>query len=472
MKIQLPPTKVLTLIILLLFFANFSYSQTQTFPANKVFSYGLMASNRSNKDALDNYNTWKNNFIEACANNRFRVKFDNTAQTVSEGIGYGMLLTVYKGDKTTFDGLWNYYKDNRNTNGVMNWKINGCSGILGSNGATDAELDVAMALIVADYQWGSIRTINYKTDAIALIASIKNKEIEANSFVIKPGDAFGGSSITNPSYFAPAYCRAFGKFTSDAAFWNNVAAKCYTILNANLSQNRATGGLVSDWCQASGAYSNDATGYTNQGKTYGYDAARTPWRIATDYVWYGNNDAKIYSKKSSDFVKITLGGTTNIKDGYNQNGTLIGKWHNATFVGAFACAAMGGENQTHLNESYTDLKNLNEPNSYFNQTLKTLYLFLMSGNFYLPPTVLVAKDTFNTPALNVSLYPNPNYGEFTVSAPIDSEITVIDARGKVVLKKTSKTNLNQINLKNQAPQFYFVHIEHDGKKEVKKVIVN
>jgi endo-1,4-beta-D-glucanase Y len=471
MKTPLHSIKIFPVIILFLF-ANSGYSQTQTFPANKVFNYGLMATNRNSQDALDSYNTWKTNFIEACTNNRFRVKFDNTSQTVSEGIGYGMLLTVYSADKTTFDGLWNYYKDNRNTNGVMNWKINGCSGTAGQNGATDAELDVAMALTVADYQWGNTGTINYKTDAIALITAIKSKEIEANTFVLKPGDAFGGSSLTNPSYLAPAYCRVFGAFTNDTAYWNNVAAKCYTILNANLTQNNAVGGLVSDWCQASGVYSNDASGYANQGKAYTYDAARTPWRIATDYVWYGNNEAKAYSKKSSDFVRTTLGGTSNIKDGYNQNGTLIGQWHNATFVGAFAAAAMGGENQTHLNDSYTDLKNLNEPNSYFNHTLKTLYLFLLSGNFYLPPTAILSNNQFNNTPLNVSLYPNPNSGEFTINTPIESQITVLDAQGRIILTKTTKTSSSTLDLNNQGSSFYFIQIEHQGKKEVKKVIVN
>jgi endo-1,4-beta-D-glucanase Y len=471
MKSQLPPTKIFTSIILFLF-TNFIYCQTQPFPANKVFGYGLMATNRNSQDALESYNTWKDNFIEACTNNRFRVKFDNSTQTVSEGIGYGMLLTAYKGDQTIFDGLWNYYKDNRNSNGVMNWKINGCSGTIGDNGATDAELDVAMALIVADYQWGSTGTINYKTDATALISIIKNKEIEANTFVIKPGDVFGGSSLTNPSYLAPAYCKTFGTYTNDTAYWNKVATKCYTILNANLTQNNAVGGLVSDWCQASGAYSSEASGYANQGKTYTYDAARTPWRIATDYVWYGNNDAKTYSKKTSDFVRTTLGGTANIKDGYNQNGTVIGQWHNATFVGAFAAAAMGGENQTHLDNSYADLKNLNEPNNYFNHTLKTLYLFLLNGNFYLPPTVVLSNNQFNDSSLNVSVFPNPNSGEFTINTPIESQIKVFDAQGKIILIKTVKTNSTILNLNKKASGFYFIQIEHDGKKEVKKVILN
>ena len=223
-------------------------------------------------------------------------------ETVSEGIAYGMLLSSYMADKALFDGLWLYYKDNVNGNKVMNWKISGCSATIGYNGATDAELDTAFALIVADYQWASAGTINYKNDATALISAVKNYEIEANTYVLKPGDQFGGSQITNPSYFSPAYYRVFGTFTNDTAFWNQVAAKSYTVINNNLTKNNAVGGLVSDWCEASGAYSSQAGGYNNAGKTYTYDAARTPWRIAVDYLWYGTPEAKIYSKKSSDFV--------------------------------------------------------------------------------------------------------------------------------------------------------------------------
>ena len=453
---------------------NSIVSQTQPFPANVTFSNGLMATNKSDADATASYDTWKTNFIESCSNGRFRVKFDNSSETVSEGVAYGMLLTVYKADKVTFDGLWNYYKDNRNGNGVMNWKIGGCSGTIGQNGATDAELDAAMALIVADFQWGSTGTINYRTDALALIAAMKTHEIEANTFVLKPGDMFGGSALTNPSYFAPAYYRAYGVFSNDETFWNNVATKAYDVINANLTQNNAVGGLVSDWCQASGDYSNQSGGYVNQGRTYSYDAARTPWRIATDFVWYGTNSGKVYAKKCSDFVRVTLGGTANIKDGYNQNGSLNpqGQYHNATFVGAFACAAMAGENQTHLDASYTDLKNLNEPNSYFNQTLKTMYQFLLTGNFYLPSNATLSNDGFASNEVAVDVYPNPTSGFFTLTAPVASKISVLDVHGKVILQAHTTNLSSTIDMSTQASGIYFVKITNEDKQVFRKIVLN
>ncbi|MEO8534324.1 MAG: glycosyl hydrolase family 8 [Flavobacterium sp.] len=459
------------LLISIAFLCLKSNAQKQSFPANVVFNNGIMASSKNSQDALNNYNIWKTNFVEACSNGRYRIKFDNPSETVSEGIGYGMLLSVYAADKSLFDGLWLYYKDNVNSNGVMNWKINGCSGINGANGATDAELDAAFALIVADFQWGNTNNINYKNDAKTLIAAIKNHEVEANTFVLKPGDQFGGSQITNPSYFSPAYYRAFGNFTNDTAFWNSVTVKSYTVINNNLTQNNAVGGLVSDWCQESGAYSSQAGGYKNGGKTYNYDAARTPWRIAVDYVWYGNADAKTYSKKSSDFVRVNLGGSSNIKDGYNQDGTLNGQWHNATFVGAFACAAMAGENQAHLNASYTDLNQLNEPNSYFNQTLKTLYMFLLTGNFYLPQNATLATDDFNLEKSTVTLYPNPSADRFTVFAPEKSIISVISPQGKIISEQKTISENTEINLANHSSGLYLIKITSENQSITKKVIL-
>ena len=461
------------LLVSIAFLCLKSYSQNpaQPFPANKVYGSGLMAANRNSQDAQTNYDTWKANFVADCSNGRKRIKFDDPSQTVSEGIGYGMLLSVYMADKTLFDGLWLYYKDNVNANGVMNWKINGCSGINGANGATDAELDAAFALIVADFQWASAGTINYKNDAKTLIAAVKAHEVEANTFVLKPGDQFGGSQITNPSYFSPAYYRAFGVFTNDVSFWNSVAAKSYTIINNNLTVNNAAGGLVSDWCTESGAYSSQAGGYNNGGKTYTYDAARTPWRIAVDYLWYGTPDAKTYSKKSSDFVRVTLGGSANIKDGYNQNGSLIGQWHNATFVGAFACAAMGGENQAHLNASYTDLNNLNEPNSYFNHTLKTLYSFLLTGNFYLPVNATLSNDEFDIEKSTVTLFPNPSKDLFTVHAPQQSTISVISPSGSIIHQQKTTSETTEINLSNQASGIYFIKISNDDFKSVTKKVI-
>lgn len=398
-------------------------AQNFPFPQNKVYTYGLMPTNRNSADASTAYTIWKNNFVVACGDGSYRVKFDISAETVSEGIGYGMLLSAYSGDKTVFDGLWKFYKKFSNSNGVMHWKISGCSSVIGQNGATDSDVDAAMALIVANSQWSG----TYAADAKALIAAIKKNEVEASTLVLKPGDMFGGSNLTNPSYFATGYFRAFGKFTDDVTFWNGVASKAYQVIDANLNAHNAAGGLVSDWTASNGSYSSAASGYVNGGTKYTYDAARTPWRIAVDFVWNGSDNAKSYILKASNFVRINLGGSKNIKDGYNQDGTVSGQWHNSTFVGAFATAAMGGGVQSHLDDSYADLKSINDANSYFNQTLKTLYLFLLTGNFYLPGGSVVPPN--NPPS--IVLTAPANNTTFASPATISLTATATDNDGTV-----------------------------------------
>src|SRR5262249_37987817 len=90
--------------------------------------------------------------------------------TVSEGIAYGMLLSVYAGDKATFDGLWAYARKNFNSHGLMKWHLDKDGKPIddprypgsGSNSATDADEDMAFALLKAFDKWGGAQ---YKTDA-------------------------------------------------------------------------------------------------------------------------------------------------------------------------------------------------------------------------------------------------------------------------------------------------------------------
>ena len=65
------------LLITVAFLCLKSYAQKQPFPANVVFTNGLMASNKNALDAQNNYKIWKDNFVTICSNGRFRVKFDD-----------------------------------------------------------------------------------------------------------------------------------------------------------------------------------------------------------------------------------------------------------------------------------------------------------------------------------------------------------------------------------------------------------
>jgi len=368
---------------------------------NYGVNHGIMPSNLptggtygKSQDAADAYNEWKFNYTEVCVAGtpgQIRVRFDEPNRTVSEGISYGMLLSAYAADKALFDGLWAYYKAHSNGNGFMNWRIDGCSGTSGTNGATDADMDAAFALLIAENQWPGINSpYDYATEANNLLNKIKQYELNSSGQAIN-GDGWGfGDPCRNPSYQSPAYYREFAnKNTANAASWNSAVGGAYSLLNANA---HATTGLVSDWSDPNGVRNTCNPGGLGYAATngYGYDACRNPWRMAQDVIWNGNStatQAQAICNKIATYVNGkgagSVGGPLN-QDGSNYSGFA----HNATFVSTFAMGIMGSSNQTLMDAMYTQTKNTKDPiknstlSGYFGNTLRCVSLFMMTGNFW------------------------------------------------------------------------------------------
>ncbi len=460
--------RYLTPVYLLLLLINFSNAQiSEVSFLNRDYDYGIQPTNIQANDLYDVYVAWRNAFATPCSNGRYRIKFDTPTETVSEGVAYGMLLSAYANDKELFDGLWLYYKDFSNANGVMNWKIDGCSTVIGDNGATDAELDAAIALIVAEKRWGNTGAINYQNDAKTLIAAIKNHEVEANTNTLKPGDAWGGSANTNPSYFATGYFRVFGEYTNDTTFWNAVADKSYDVINANLSKQSAAYNLVSDWCEADGDYSAIVPWAYDEGKSYYYDAARTPWRIAIDYVWHGHSKALDYSVLCNNFV-TDKGGFNQIYPGYNQAGVAINtSYKDPTFTGAYATAAMSSSAQSFVNSGYAELKN-QSTSAYFGATLRAIYMFALSGNAYNP----LKEPVLSVPELDnytFQIYPNPTsdylFVDFKTSKP--KTISLYSVNGKKLLSKSIETSEIKLDISHLNSGIYLLNIDEENFRVVK-----
>ncbi len=385
------------------------------------------------QDAYTAYVAWRANYVVNCGGTptSMRIKFDDPTETVSEGIGYGMLLAAYAADKALFDGLWTYYRNNityGQYGDVMGWRRNGCAnggtGAGSENGATDSELDVAMALIIAECQWPTaISPYDYGAQATTLIRQIRLWEITNASCgtanQISNGDGFvvGNSTCRNPSYQAPAYVKLFQAFdpTAPANYWNTtVYNTIYPLLNAN---NNNTTGLVSNWCDNVGTPNTCNSPAFND---YGYDACRHPWRIATDYIWHGDASALAQCALITDnFIgtRATLGSpatyTANIKGPRDLNGNTNGRTtpaENSIFTSTWAVGCMGvtttANRQTRLNDMYLRAVAVQEtysaaqPTNYYGNTIRTLMLFQLSGNFWKPcpprcQNPVMANDTIS-----------------------------------------------------------------------------
>ena len=310
------------------------------------------------------YTNWKKAYVVDCSTTQARVQAGGSAagssssETFSEGIGYGMLLAVEFNDQATFDKLWAYYKAALDKNGLMNWKMNACTGnYYEANGASDGDLDTAMALVLGDRKWGG-----YTTDANALLDAIRTYETMTcgSQTVLRPGDAWGLECTTgnlNPSYFSPGYYRAFALYqSSQATFWNKFADDTVKLLLA-YQKTATSGALMGEW------------GYTDRlaDTSYGYNACRTPWRVAIDYVWWGSADSKTFLTNVSTYVDSNGG----------VSGVPFDK--NSAFLGPFALSGIATGKCADYYQSW--MSGAQYDDRYFQGTLRVLAMLLMAGKF-------------------------------------------------------------------------------------------
>jgi endoglucanase len=345
------------------------------------------------------YDDWKTNHLEDCSAGVWRVRWENTKldATVSEGIGYGLLLTVMYDDRAAFDGLVAYSKLMRQPNQLMNWLRYGCDAHRETkysgypdNSASDADLDVAMSLLMAQCKWGDAK---YGDEATTVIGAIKQSMFmdSGGLHVLQPGDSMWfdqlGNGCVNYSYMAPGYYRAFAKHVSaDADFWNKAAEDTYELL---AKASNASTGLVRNWGSSDGSDATaDCKNTYKRASSYGSDAARTPWRIATDYLWFGTPKAKAWSDKLAQWVKAQ--DVTKVGLWYNLDGTPdmeAGNWdaHTAVTIGPFAVAAMTFE-QAAVNALAAELLAIpttsgSRDAEYFARMLRSLSLATLTGKF-------------------------------------------------------------------------------------------
>lgn len=379
-----------SVLCLMLSVANlFVFAQTYPYPQNITYEYGYMSDKITEPNAWAEYESWIKLYYVECPGGEARIDYNGS--TVSEGIGYGLVITAYAGDKEKFDKLLKYYNARLTGNGVMNWEYRDCgTSPSGSGAATDGDLDAVMGILVAVHQWPGQ---GYDAAFKKLAGSIRGSEFDTGCGLIvqKPGDVWGGCDCTNPSYFAPGYYRAFSKFyekegdSDNANFWSQAATDAYVVLFKN--QNSSSG-LVSAWSNSNGAVGG-CGGQVSGGagpSDYQYDACRTPWRIATDFLWWGASDAQRFLEPIVDFVKTDVGGIEEVLDGYAHNGTVLdkpaGNWHTVPFVGSFALSGMATSQQDadDFMRHFSTMKGDN----YFNTCLSVMYRFLATGNFWNP----------------------------------------------------------------------------------------
>ncbi|WP_083878967.1 glycosyl hydrolase family 8 [Acetivibrio cellulolyticus] len=384
---------------------NINSVSAASFPYNATYKYGLssVADNQeaANATLLQEWEGWKSRHITSSGAGGFkRVQRDSSTSydTVSEGLGYGMLLAVYFKEQALYDDLYRYVKLHFNGNGLMAWHLDASGNLAGTgaNGcATDADEDIAVSLVFAHKQWGSSGSINYSQEANNLINNLANHCLDGD--ILKPGDSWGGWSTVNASYFAPAWYKIFAKFTGNTK-WNSVADKCYQIIESVKNKNSGTG-LVPDWC------TGDGSAVSGMGYNYYYDATRYPWRTVLDYLWFGDERAKTNCDLINKFFKNI--GPANIKSGYSITGSQVGSDHNSPFVAPIAASSLTGYDLSFAKAMHEENIKVKDPDAYcyYGGCLRMITMLYTTGNFpnlYEDVVVKTPTPTIATPTPTIA----------------------------------------------------------------------
>jgi endo-1,4-beta-D-glucanase Y len=323
----------------------------------------LINSNRSsNYEVEKNYINWKKNYVVNVTNNVSRVvNPQNGNSTVSEGIGYGLLFSVAMNDRNTFDNLNNYMKLYLDKNGLMQWKIDSNGSVIGKGSATDADEDMAYALLLASKTWNEI---SYLDEGKKLIKSIAKYEIDSQ-YIVLPGDSWGNNSSLNPSYIAPLYYYKFAD-VSDKYFWSTVLNKNITLLSKTMNLKT---GFSPDWVNYDGSIQD-------KNNTFGYDSVRVPIRLLQFYNTTKNSTALNILQTQYNFISSI--GADNLVAGYSLSGDPLVSYTNSTYLSSFSAISYINKDST-FSKSITKKLIASKSNDYYGSSLKLWIVIILSG---------------------------------------------------------------------------------------------
>ena len=457
--------KIQKSVFLLLGLSVLITAQTHPFPQNIKYPYGYVPTTIDIEWVKTEYAKWLKSAITTCSNDKLYINAGGEYKV--EAVGFAAFIFAYMGDSARFASTYNFYKSNLTSaaGGMMGWR-GSCGGPSDQGGATDGDVDVALGLIVASWQWPNA---GYLEAAKKVITVLKKMVVDckaANGETIKTltmGYNWGGCSMTDISYYNPAAFREYEKVignAADSAMWVKLADDTYTILNAAAN---ATTGLVPDRQSVTGSAQGN----------YGDDACRTPWRITLDYLWNGNEEAKKWCIKLSNFANGL--GVKKVGGPFSLSGQPGGT-HESKYFGGFAIAAMANS-QEMVDEFAVEMKNINDSWNWFTYVLKFCYLITLTGNQWRNDLFSTISIPHEQKLFTASI--DPIYWKFLGSRELSVAglqpgyaISLTDVSGKQLYTGISRGCEASIAIASIKNKCLILTIRNQNKKILKSVLLS
>lgn len=313
----------------------------------------------------------------------------------TEGMSYGMMITVQLGKKAEFDRLWKWAKtfmqhksEPRKDYFAWHCKTNG--EVLDSTAASDGEEWFVTALFFASARWGNGEGIfDYRTEAQAILDAMLNKEgktwsdggittmfnkKEEQVVFVPSVDAAG---FTDPSYHLPHFYELWARWADkNNKFWCEAASTSRRFFKKAAHPST---GLMPDYAAFDGSPFNWRGGGSDD---FRFDAWRVGMNVALDYAWFAKDPWEVtQSNRLLNFFHSQ--GVRSYGNQFTMDGRKLGEDHSVGLVGmnAVACLASTNANRKDFVEELWNTPVPSGPYRYYDGLLYMMAMLQVSGNF-------------------------------------------------------------------------------------------
>lgn len=341
----------------------------------------------------------------------YAVKFSDSAYlTVSEGMGYGMLLAVlfagHDADaQQLFDGLLAVVRRrhahaivpfDRGGKYLMDWRLN-ANGTSAGDGwnAMDGDLDIAMALLMAHKQWGNSGRWDYLQQARHTIAALKSWCMARDGTT----KGLAKPNVSRTSDYMIGHFRAFQAATGDH-FWNTAIDRAYHLADRMQTVYSAGVGLMPDFVVGTDtATPHPSPGFMGDGNRnenrFWWNACRNPWRYASDYVLSADDRWKAVTSRMAGFfhkkVAAAGGDVTVIGTGYDLDGTLATGGNSAAFMAPIMVGGCVDESYQSLVDGLWKWNATHLTTGYYDGEIQLLSMVVAAGNWWTTANASAAR---------------------------------------------------------------------------------
>jgi oligosaccharide reducing-end xylanase len=287
----------------------------------------------------------------------------NNHDVRTEGMSYGMMISVQLNKKKEFNALWNWAKTymyisdpHHPSYGYFSWSCKTDGTPNEETPAPDGEEYFVMSLYFAAARWGNGAGIyDYKSQADALLTTMRHRavitgptkfgprtvgnEVDEQYKMLRFVPGIPRNDFTDPSYHLPAFYELWSRWgpPPDRDFWAQAAAASRTFFVATTNP---TTGLAPNYANFDGT--PHATRFPKSA-IFAEDAWRTASNWSVDWFWWQKTPQE---QQLSDRIQsfFATQGIATYGDEFQLDGTEIDATHSTGLVATNAVASLAATN--------------------------------------------------------------------------------------------------------------------------------